>query len=326
MNTIPHNIRYCEHDLLTRYNSCRLYKGGNFSIRDVCRRYKISKASLMRWMKFFDGDRNSLISKSRRPITPHPNAHNSEEIKHIKDLLKRNPNIGLSELYGKLKKNYAYTRHPSSLFRYLRTNGVYRMTEHKKSPYVPKKYHTPTEAGIKMQLDVKFVPKSCFSGKFENHYFQYTIIDEATRERFLYAYNEHSGYSTVDFVKRAIIYFGYIPKMIQTDNGFEFTNSIKTKRIHFFDTLCNDLNIEHRLIRPYTPRHNGKVERSHRNDQARFYNHLSFYSLDDLNYQMKLYLKRSNNIPSSPLKWLSPIETRNNLLTLKHYNNKPIQL
>ena len=30
------------------------------------------------------------------------------------------------------------------------------------------------------------------------------------------------------------------------------------------------LGIRHKLIRPYTPRHNGKVERSHREDQRRF--------------------------------------------------------
>ena len=33
---------------------------------------------------------------------------------------------------------------------------------------------------------------------------------------------------------------------------------------------------------PRTPCHNGKVERSHRNDNERFYKYLSFYSYDDL--------------------------------------------
>mgnify|MGYP000521170846 CR=1 FL=1 len=56
---------------------------------------------------------------------------------------------------------------------------------------------------------------------------------------------------------------------------------------------------------------NGKVERSHRNDNARFYAQMSFYDLDDLNHQMKAYLKRSNRIPSSSLKWLSPVQKRN---------------
>ncbi|MCI6360349.1 MAG: integrase core domain-containing protein, partial [Eubacterium coprostanoligenes] len=74
--------------------------------------------------------------------------------------------------------------------------------------------------------------------------------------------------------------------------------------------LCNELHINHKLIRPRTPWHNGKVERSHRNDQERFYNYLSFYSYDDLIVQMKQYLKRSNNIPMSVLGWKSPLQKR----------------
>lgn len=160
-------------------------------------------------------------------------------------------------------------------------------------------------------MDVKYVPKDCYSLNDGEKFYQYTIIDEASRERFIYPYKEQSSYSTVDFVKRAILYFGYKPLTIQTDNGQEFTHTKKTDRIHPLDSLLNELNIKHQLIRPRTPRHNGKVERSHRNDQNRFYNYLKFYSYDDLLKQMKSYLNRSNNIPMQVLGWISPIEKRN---------------
>lgn len=104
------------------------------------------------------------------------------------------------------------------------------------------------------------------------------MIDEASRERFIYPYMENSSYSTVDFIKRAIWYFGYKSKMIRTDNVFEFIHAAKTTRVHPFDILCNSLNIEHKLIKPCTPRHNGKFERSHRTDQQCFYIQLSFCS------------------------------------------------
>ena len=120
-------------------------------------------------------------------------------------------------------------------------------------------------------------------------------------KRFIYPYKEQSGYSAVDFVKRAITYFGYAPKIIQTDNGGEFTNFKKTDRVHIFDRFCDKYGIVHKLIRPRTPWHNGKVERNHRNDQERFYNYLKFYSYEDLEVQMKQYLRRSNNIPMSVL-------------------------
>ena len=59
--------------------------------------------------------------------------------------------------------------------------------------------------------------------------------------------------------------------------------------------------------------HDGKVERSHRNDQERFYNYLSFYSFADLQEQMKRYLRRSNNIPMAVLCWKSPAQKHREL-------------
>ena len=88
------------------------------------------------------------------------------------------------------------------------------------------------------------------------------------------------------------------------------------KRTLPFDIFCNEIDITHKLIRPRTPRHNGKVERSHRNDQERFYNHMSFYSYQDLMIQMKRYLNRSNNIPMQVLGWLSPLQKRLELETI----------
>lgn len=311
MTSISQKQRYIPHELNTKFYATKLYRNG-YSISFVCRRYKISKSSLIRWNKKFDGTKESLIDKSHKPLTPHPNAHTELEIKWIKDLIRRNPHISMSELYGKLRTEYGYLRTAPSLFRVLRKLGFY-VDKEKHNKYIPKKYDTPTDIGIKWQMDVKYVPKYCYSGTTPDKFYQYTIIDEASRERFIYPYKEQSSYSTVDFVKRAIIYFGYKPKIIQTDNGFEFTHHKETKIIHPFDLLCASLNIEHKLIRPRTPRHNGKVERSHRNDQNRFYNYLKFYSYDDLKYQMKNYLNRSNNIPMQVLGWLSPIEKRNKI-------------
>lgn len=56
------------------------------------------------------------------------------------------------------------------------------------------------------------------------------------------------------------------------------------------------------------------MEKSHRNDNKRFYNNLSFYSYDDLIKQTKKYLYRSNRLPMQTLNWLSPIEKRKQLM------------
>ena len=303
------------HTMETKYYACKLAQ--NNSIQYVCRRYKISARSLYRWLQKFDGTMESLRNKSHKPLSPHPNSHTKEEIKHINDLLRRNPNISLCELYGKLRTEYAYSRHANSLFRFIRKQHLKEHKEYHKPRQM--EYDTPKMIGIKWQMDVKYIPSECKSIKISgaNNYYQYTCLDEASRKRFIFAYDEHSSYSTVDFIKRAIVFFGYVPKCIQTDNGYEFTYLKDTKREHPIDVLCNKLNINHKLIRPRTPRHNGKVERSHRNDNNRFYKYLRFYSLADLRYQMKLYLIRSNNIPMSVLGWKTPnqieIELKNSL-------------
>lgn len=306
------SISHYPHNLNTKYYAVLLYRNGN-PISFVCRRYKCSKSSLMRWNKKYDGTKDSLNDKSHKPLTPHPNAHTEEELTWIKNYIRRNPQISLCELYGKLRTEKGYSRHACSLFRVVR-KLKYNVNTEKHSKYVPKKYDTPTDIGVKWQMDVKVIPKQCYVGQIPDKFYQYTVIDEASRERFIYPYKEQSSYSTIDFVKRAIVYFGYKPEIIQTDNGQEFTYTMKTDRIHPLDTLLNSLEITHKLIKPRTPRHNGKVERSHRNDQQRLYSYLSFYSYDDLLKQMKAYLKRSNNIPMQSLKWLSPLQMRQKII------------
>ncbi len=80
MNSITqkdNNSRYLPHELKTRIYAVKLYRGGN-SVKYVCRKYHISKSSLMRWNKRFDGTVESLFSKSHRPLTPHPKSHTEE--------------------------------------------------------------------------------------------------------------------------------------------------------------------------------------------------------------------------------------------------------
>jgi transposase len=86
--------------------------------------------------------------------------------------------------------------------------------------------------------------------------------------------------------------FSSSDRVCSDDNGFEFTNrfSASKRNLHtLFEATAANLGIRHKLIRPYTPRHNGKVERSHREDQMRFYSRHAFYSFDDFKRQLKLY-------------------------------------
>ena len=170
MNSIS---RY-PHDLNTKFYAVSLYRNGN-PISFVCRRYKCSKASLMRWNKKFDGSKDSLIDKSHRPLTPHPNSHTEEELYSIKNYIRRNPNISLCELYGKLRTEKGYSRHACSLFRVVR-KLKYNVNKEKHTKYTPKHYETPKDIGIKWQMDVKVIPKYCYTGSIPDKFYQYKLL------------------------------------------------------------------------------------------------------------------------------------------------------
>ena len=102
MNTITHSQRYLPHEINTKFYAVKLYRSG-VGVSFVCRRYHISKSSLLRWNKKFDGTKDSLLNKSHRPLSKHPNSHTDEELKWIQDYHRRNPIISVCELYGKLR-------------------------------------------------------------------------------------------------------------------------------------------------------------------------------------------------------------------------------
>ena len=75
------------------------------------------------------------------------------------------------------------------------------------------------------------------------------------------------------------------------------------------------LGIVHPKIRPYTPRHNGKVERSHRKDNEEFYVTHTLYSFEDFKVQLARRNRAYNNFPMRPLGRKTPREVLSHLLS-----------
>lgn len=292
------------------YRQSLMKYAAKYGVSRASRKYNKSRSYIYFWKKRWDGSVGSLACESRRPHH-HPNAHTEEELKMIRDLRRRNPNLGMVELWHRLKKR-GYTRRPESLFRVMRKLGMFQ-PQKAQTRYIPKPYEQMTHPGERVQVDVKVVPRRCIADP-ELKLYQYTAIDEFTRLRFLAAYPEQSTYSSADFLRKLMKWYakrGIYVECIQTDNGFEFTNRFSNGKRNLptlFEKTASELGIRHKLIRPYTPRHNGKVERSHREDQKRLYFCHSFFSLDDFAKQLAVHNRRSNNLPMRPLAWLSPLE------------------
>ena len=271
-------------------------------------RYKTSRQNIYRWRKKYDGTVRSLADRSHRPHS-HPNQHSEAEIKLIKDMRRRNPYAGLVVFWVKLRQR-GYTRSISGLYRVLRRldGKPIKLPNPKKES---KPYEQMQYPGQRGQIDVKYVPKVCLVGEAaeDGGYYQYTFIDEYSRYRILKAYKEHSTYSSAQFIKYVVEKFPYAIECIQTDNGMEFTNRLNTgknPKPTLFESTLDQLGIRHKLIRPFTPRHNGKVERSHRKDNEEFYACRKFYDFADFEKQLAVRQRQYNNFPMRPLSWMSP--------------------
>ena len=275
-------------------------------------KFKMHRKTIYRWREKYDGTAKSLKNKSRRPHS-HPNQHTAEEIKKIKDYKYKNKETGLVVLWVKLRKA-GYTRSITSLYRVMQRLGIYNKTPSKKKEYEPKPYQQMTYPGERVQIDVKYVPAKSLTKEVkekDGRYYQYTAIDEYTRKRVLWASKEQSTSASTEFLKVIMKKFPFKIECIQTDNGFEFTNRLNwqgTKKKTMFEDKLKELGIKHKLIKPKTPRHNGKVERSHRKDQERFYYNKVFCSFEDFKNRLKYWEKEYNNFPMKPLGWKSPNE------------------
>lgn len=275
------------------------------------RMYGVSLSSIKRWCKRYDGTWQSLLERSHRPNS-HPKRHTAKEEKQIKNSFRKcYARYGWDGVYSDLLRK-KYTRIFSGMVYAAKRMGL---TEQKKPPKKSReqrRYPELLEPGEKVQIDVKEVPYNCLRGKTlrdGKHLYQWTAIDECTRMRFVYGFEEHTPENTVRFLAMVIKAFPFKIKTIQTDNGTEFTYKfISDERISPFDKVLNKLGIKHKLIPPRTPWHNGKVERSHRNDQRYFYDWETFRSVEELNEKLEKHLIWSNNKTMRTLGRKSPIQ------------------
>jgi hypothetical protein len=268
-------------------------------------RHRVSRQAIYEWKAKYDGNWKSLRDKSHRPKS-HPRQHTDQE----KALIERHWRFHKDDkilVWDRIRAK-GYTRSYYSMIRVIRKMGLEDELEKRKG-YKPKPYMRAYYPGQKVQVDVKFVPIYCVAGS--GKYYQYTAIDECTRIVFREMYDEHSTYSSVDFLKKLVAAFPFQIREIQTDNGSEFTNALLVKHREYKSLFEEALD---EIIA--TPRHNGKVERQHRTDEKRFYKKMRMYNLEDGRRQLDRYNNWSNKISKICLSFKSPNEVLENYLAV----------
>jgi transposase InsO family protein len=129
------------------------------------------------------------------------------------------------------------------------------------------------------------------------------------------AYHNADNLSAISFLKELISVVDFKIMAVKTDNGSCFTNRYTgyakssdplNPRLHSFDILCKKLDIPHYLIDPGKPQQNAFVERSHREDQEKFYEQVVFKSFEDLRYKLRLWNMDYNNTKHCSLNGKTP--------------------
>ncbi len=267
----------------------------------VCRKYGISRSVFYYWKKRIDlkssgkgkgySKEMRLISYSRKPKT-NPRAYPDHIIKLIIRIRKRT-NRGAEYIWFMLKDKYAFDASVTGVYKVLKREGLIKKYKHKQKKnriYKAPKYLP----GEKVQVDVKYVKLidniAKKLGKKYRWVYQYTAIDVATGIKCKFIYEEHDIQSSLDFLSKIRHFYPFKIKVIQTDNGFEFTWRLNPdiNKEHPFTIQCKLYGYTHHLIPPAYPRSNSHVERTHRIDEEEVYRGRTFTSLQQL---LKINLK-----------------------------------
>ena len=277
-----------------------------YGVTKAARRYKSNRMFVYRQLKRFDGTLKSLALKSRRPHF-HPNQHTKEELDLIKKTHGRYKRDGLAEVYVQLEKR-GYKRSYGSMCRQIRKLKPKIVKKCYRTSYRKHKEVRGKSPGDKVQIDIKYVPQRCIL--FNSHgkrYYQITALDEYSRKRVLKIVDEKTVTHTKRFLETLVDKMGFDITTVQTDNGREFVNDEEiTERISAFEKELIKQGIKYKRTAPYSPWQNGKVERSHKLDNERFYEEAEFKSEKDMEKKIKRYNSRYNNVHRKVLNFKNP--------------------
>ena len=278
---------------------------GNFSARQLSRRYGVTEATIYKW-KSRDSveDRSHTAHRLQTTMTP---AQEAVAVELRKTLL-----LPLDDLLAVVREFLCAEVSRSGLDRCLRRHGVSNLNALKPiEPKAPHKAFKAYEPGY-LHMDVKYLPQ--MQDETKRRYL-FVAIDRATRWVHVAVKSDKTAASARSFLKA--LHKACPIKIVKllTDNGKEFTDRLFASRErqasgqHEFDLLCTQLGIEHRLIRPRTPQTNGMVERFNGRIADVLKTH-RFHSGEDLEQTLLRYVTLYNHqFPQSALKSKTPIQT-----------------
>jgi transposase InsO family protein len=235
---------------------------------DVADQLNVSRTTVYKWWRRWriEGD-DGLVDRSSRPRslptqTPRSLERRIEQIRKTRKL-------GPGRIAGIVQM------HASTVHRVLSRRGLSRLAwMDRPTGRVVRRIET-SRPGELVHVDTKKLHQVPVGGGWRAHGrgvvpqrdrpapqidYVHSVIDAYSRVAYVEVWPDETAQTCTGVFERAVQWFadhGVIIEAVLSDNGPGYIS-------HRWRDLCAELEIEHRRIRPYTPRTNGKVERFNR--------------------------------------------------------------
>ena len=287
---------YLSKEALRRLEWFDFWLSHNRNISLTCRHFGISRDTFYLWKKRFNKNNLHSLEDNLKTRTPH-NLRQMTTPKKIINLICmiRSEDVEKSkyEIQAELLDKYGISVGYNTIQKIINRHIHLLNAQHKRKL---KKHRNHKIARIKaaaelrdrdlgslIQIDTKHL---YVLGK---RFYVFVAIDCKSRYAFIYCYKTCTSENAADFLLKAIDYFPFTIKAINTDNGPEYLLN--------FHKLTERLNIPHYFNYPHTPKMNGRAERLIQTVEYEFFNYQEdlIDDIDEINKRCEIFNDKYNN-------------------------------
>ena len=221
------------------------------SIAKLAKRFNLNPKTIQKWKKRESVEDNPMGRKQSQSIL-------TEQEEAVICEFRRVTKFSLDDCYISLKDKIPNLQR-GNLYRCLKRNGLNVLPKEEEDKKNKKKFKVYPIGYLHIDISEIYIQKT--------KYYLFVAIDRTSKLAYVNLYEKQTIENSVDFLKSVLAFFPYKIKYILTDNGSQFTYELLLKhlrpknRLHPFDEICKENNIEHRLTKIKHPWTNGQVER-----------------------------------------------------------------
>jgi len=250
----------------------------------TAKKFKVSHVTVLKRVK-----QDSLENKSSSPIIPH-RKHSIEQLYLIYFFYKKEK-MNLDDIVDALEKEWLPVPR-STIWYNLKTWWLpkERKLEWKRVNQKFKKYDPWF-----IHADITYWPKID-----DKKWYLHVAIDRATRIIYYELHDNKRAETAALFLKNAVDFFPFEIQKVLTDCWKEYTLKFgKTKKDWIkltwdFDKICDELWIDHRTTRPYTPQTNWMAEKSNDTIKSNTFKKYKYENVTEMKDNLFTFLKFYN--------------------------------